>query len=77
MLFSGTIQCLVDTVNSWKYLMARMSHVESFCSNSDIGNEMASSIYPRACTNECLVELIFGFTMKKGQGHQTMEEYTC
>ena len=76
MPFFGTIQCLVDTDNSRKYLMARMNHVESFCSNSDIGNEMASSIYPYASTNECLVEHSFGFTTKKGQGHlQTMEEY--
>ena len=45
-------------------------------SNIDIEHEKASSIYPHACTNECLVEHSFGFTVKKGQGHlQTMEEY--
>ena len=46
-----------------------MNHVDSFSSNIDIEHEKASSIYPHACTNECLVEHSFGFTVKKGQGH--------
>ena len=67
MPWSKTIECVVDTIKSWKVLSAR---VESIIAGS------SQDIYPPSVTSEHNVEHSFGFVGKKGQGNnQSQQEY--
>ena len=65
--WSKTIECLVRTIKSWKVLCARMEILKPGSSRQITSHSIA---------NESYVEHSFGFTKKKGQGHnQSQEEY--
>ena len=67
MPFTDTIVCLESTVESWETVETRVELCEKGSS---------SRIDPPSVTSEKNVEHGFGFTTKKGQGHnQDMQEY--
>ena len=67
MPWSATIDCLVQTVDSWSALLRPLAHFDQ---------NLVSKVDPHTVANESLIEHSFGFTHTKGQGHsQTVEEY--
>ena len=65
--WSKTIQCVINTIKSWKVLLARVESIKPGSSEQ---------IYPPSVTSEHNVEHSFGFVDTKGQGHnQSQYEY--
>lgn len=66
--WSSTIQCVLDTVESWEALVRRLEEIDP---------ALPDKIYSHAVTNESVVEHAFGYAMTQGQGHlQDKKEYT-
>ena len=66
-VWSRTISCIVDTVESWTALVRRLDFFDQ---------TIADKVFSHCITNESWIEHSFGFTTKKGQGHlQNMQEY--
>ena len=64
---SDTVYCLKTTVASWKTLRNRIAHFDP---------TLIPLVNPYTIINELLIEHSFGFTFKKGQGHNmSKEEY--
>lgn len=67
MPFTGTIESLESTVQSWEVLQKRCNMIKE---------DSSCNIYPPAVTSEKNIEHGFGYVSKKGQGHNlSMEEY--
>ena len=66
-VYSTTIDCFKDTMESWKALVKRLDFFDE---------SLKDQVNPRTITNELLVEHSFGFTVKKGQYElQDMYQY--
>ena len=68
MPFSGTISCVSESIEAWKAVCNRLECLEE-------GLSLKCS--PHVLSNEGLVERSFGYTMKKGQGHQQNQKEYC
>ena len=66
--FTQTIDCIAKSIEAWESVCLRLDTLSE--------SNLSDMINPHALTNEALVERSFGFTMKRGQGHQqNMMEY--